>query len=180
MCVAGALSNYTKILTNPSMYSGLLVTDALQFIVHFMGDIHQPLHVGFTSDKGGNTIKVRFEGDKTNLHALWDSGIISQRESENFNDQLQNYQNYLMKQIQPGGKYYNELNSWTLCSQGDIICTNEWATESIKDACQYAYANIENGASITDNYYKTRYPVIELRLLQGGVRLAAILNDILQ
>ena len=48
----------------------------LRLLVHFVGDLHQPLHVGRFEDKGGNTIKVKWFGKKTNLHTVWDSKII--------------------------------------------------------------------------------------------------------
>ena len=46
--------------------------EALKFLVHFVGDVHQPLHAGYGVDRGGNDIKVWFYGDNTNLHSLWD------------------------------------------------------------------------------------------------------------
>ena len=54
---------------------------ALRFIAHLVGDIHQPLHVGFAEDRGGNSVEVRFNGRKENLHSLWDTlPIESHRE----------------------------------------------------------------------------------------------------
>jgi hypothetical protein len=50
---------------------------ALKFLGHFVGDIHQSLHVGCAEDKGGNTIRVRFIGKETSLHAVWDGGLIA-------------------------------------------------------------------------------------------------------
>ena len=48
--------------------------EALRFLVHFVGDVHQPLHVGRRADLGGNTVEVTLFGEKTNLHSVWDSG----------------------------------------------------------------------------------------------------------
>ena len=50
--------------------------EALKFIVHFVGDIHQPLHAGYGKDRGGNDIKVRWFGGPSNLHAVWDTELI--------------------------------------------------------------------------------------------------------
>jgi hypothetical protein len=50
--------------------------EALKFIVHFVGDLHQPMHVSREEDKGGNTIQLNYDGNGTNLHALWDSKLI--------------------------------------------------------------------------------------------------------
>lgn len=49
---------------------------ALKFVVHLVGDVHQPLHTGRAEDQGGNRIKVTFRGKETNLHSLWDSGLL--------------------------------------------------------------------------------------------------------
>jgi len=51
--------------------------EALKYLVHFVGDIHQPLHVSNNNDRGGNNVKVLFLGNMTNLHAVWDRGIIA-------------------------------------------------------------------------------------------------------
>ena len=52
---------------------------ALKFLGHFIGDLHQPLHIGFAADKGGNEFKGTLLGKSTNLHAVWDSGLIEAR-----------------------------------------------------------------------------------------------------
>jgi hypothetical protein len=49
---------------------------ALRFVAHLVGDIHQPLHAGFAEDRGNNSVDVRFNGRKTNLHTLWDTGLV--------------------------------------------------------------------------------------------------------
>ncbi|KAL2519019.1 Endonuclease 2 [Abeliophyllum distichum] len=78
-CVAGAINNYTTQLLsygNENSASQYNLTEALLFLSHFMGDIHQPLHVGFTSDRGGNTIDVNWYKRKSVLHHVWDDNII--------------------------------------------------------------------------------------------------------
>ncbi|MBC7379583.1 MAG: S1/P1 nuclease [Burkholderiaceae bacterium] len=50
---------------------------ALKYVVHLVGDVHQPLHAGYASDKGGNTYQVQAFGKGTNLHAIWDSGLVN-------------------------------------------------------------------------------------------------------
>lgn len=54
--------------------------EALRFLVHFIVDLHQPLHVGRAEDRGGNRIELRFRGEETNLHRLWDSDAIAWRQ----------------------------------------------------------------------------------------------------
>ncbi|KAF9591392.1 hypothetical protein IFM89_004077 [Coptis chinensis] len=68
-CVAGAINNYTnQLLTYSSSSSEYNLTEALLFLSHYIGDIHQPLHVGFTTDRGGNTIDVHWYRRKQVLH----------------------------------------------------------------------------------------------------------------
>jgi hypothetical protein len=55
----------------------------LSYLVHWLGDIHQPLHVAYESDYGGNDYDVDFFGDCTNLHSLWDSGLLYHYEDDN-------------------------------------------------------------------------------------------------
>ncbi len=50
---------------------------ALNYIVHLIGDLHQPLHVGFLDDLGGTKTKITFQGEEQTLHQLWDSGILA-------------------------------------------------------------------------------------------------------
>ncbi|GAA1481917.1 S1/P1 nuclease [Gordonia sinesedis] len=54
---------------------------ALKFVVHFVGDIHQPMHDGYARDRGGNETRVTYEGRDTNMHSLWDSGLLRSGES---------------------------------------------------------------------------------------------------
>ncbi|PIN22063.1 nuclease S1 [Handroanthus impetiginosus] len=81
-CLAGAINNYTNQLMsyhNEKLRYNL--TEALLFMSHFIGDIHQPLHVGFTSDKGGNKINVTwFNRKQVTLHHVWDTDIIRKEE----------------------------------------------------------------------------------------------------
>ncbi|MEO7431038.1 MAG: S1/P1 nuclease [Dokdonella sp.] len=52
---------------------------ALRFLVHYIGDVHQPLHAGYRKDKGGNAFQIRRKGRGTNLHAVWDSPVLASR-----------------------------------------------------------------------------------------------------
>ncbi|XBI61532.1 hypothetical protein VPH35_042314 [Triticum aestivum] len=78
MCVVGAINNYTDQLYTygDSPKSSYNLTESLMFLAHFVGDVHQPLHVGYEEDEGGNTIMVRWYRRKANLHHVWDVSII--------------------------------------------------------------------------------------------------------
>lgn len=74
-CLIGALQRYVVTLKNSSEAADQR-TIALKMIVHLVGDAHQPLHAGFADDKGGNKYQVQWMGRGTNLHVLWDKGLI--------------------------------------------------------------------------------------------------------
>jgi hypothetical protein len=97
-CVSGALKNYTKRLVDSSL-PATQINEALKFVTHFAGDIHQPLHVGFTSDAGGNGITGTFEGAKDNLHYIWDTPLVRLR-IKDFSGVQSKYVSYLLQQIQ--------------------------------------------------------------------------------
>lgn len=135
--------------------------EALRFIVHFVGDMHQPLHSGERGDKGGNDVKLTFEGRLTNLHSVWDSGMLNAwGETEDV--------------------LVNRINE-RLVHRGDIrIMTSgtiaDWAMEA-HDVSRDVVYNFVPPTLVLDSSYRTMVrPVLEDRLLRGGVRLAAVLN----
>ncbi|CAN1149751.1 Endonuclease 5 [Linum perenne] len=117
-CVVAAIYNYTDQLSseyhNPGAITNYNLTEALLFLSHFIGDIHQD----------------------------------------------------------------NELPLWGECRDNETVCPNRFASESISLACKYAYRNATPGSTLKDNYFLSRLPIVEERLAQAGVRLAASLNRI--
>lgn len=135
--------------------------NALKYVVHFVGDIHQPMHVSRAEDKGGNTIQVRYDGIGTNLHSLWDTKML---EHAGLNpDQL-------AKQFDKATP--QQITKWQSYPQ------ITWAWESYQISSQL-YSEIDkNGADIDENYYKVHMPIVENRLEKAGIRLAGVLNII--
>ena len=135
--------------------------DALRFVVHFMGDMHQPLHTGDRGDKGGNDVKLTFNGKLTNLHAVWDSGLLTATgESEDA---------------------FVASIAARLASRGDIASITrgsiiDWATESHNVSRDVVYPFVPPSLTIDNDYLAKVRPVLEDRLLRGGVRLAVVLN----
>ncbi|XP_050918041.1 endonuclease 4-like [Lathyrus oleraceus] len=74
----------------------------------------------------------------------------------------------------------DEVADWEACSSDETTCPNVYASEGVKDACQYAYKDAPEDATLEDDYFLSCLPIISLRLAQGGVRLAATLNRIFQ
>jgi len=114
MCVAGAILNYTNRLASlpSSDYNEKVV--ALKFIVHFLGDIHQPLHVGFASNKDGNTITGTYLTKKSvNLHSVWDTYMITTRIDQDFHGNDIEYQTYLINKINT--VWAKDVADWKMC-----------------------------------------------------------------
>ncbi|XP_065880786.1 endonuclease 2 [Euphorbia lathyris] len=180
-CVAGAINNYTSQLltykTVSSQYQYNL-TEALLFLSHFMGDIHQPLHVGFTSDKGGNTIDVHWYTRKQLLHHVWDNSIIETDEERFYNSIADGLVDAIQKNIT--GEWSDLVPRWEICRGNNKACPDIYASEGIKAACDWAYKGASEGSVLEDDYFLSRKPIVHLRLAQGGVRLAATLNRIFQ
>jgi len=121
-CVVSAIIKYAKVLRSQDA-SPAERTEALKFLIHFVQDIHQPLHVSRARDKGGNDIKVEFFHDRTNLHRLWDSGLIRRTKKP-----WSAYAAELQQGITP-----EQLAKW---KSTDPV---EWATESYRLTLSHAY-----------------------------------------
>jgi hypothetical protein len=142
--------------------SGKLTRDKeqeyLKMLVHMVGDIHQPLHVGRPGDRGGNQVRVKWAGADTNLHTVWDSKMID--------DTHLSYTELAQSLIRPDATV---IKKWQAASVRD------WAKESV-DLRARVY-DIGNG-SLGYRYAYVNMPVVRQRLLQAGVRLAGLLNGI--
>ena len=160
-CVVEQINLDVAILRDPEATYAAKV-ETLMFLVHFVGDIHQPLHLGRASDRGGNGIQVTFSGSKTNLHRLWDSELI--------NHTKLNRDKYLagLTRLTLGGK----ADTWK-----QSLDPVDWANESLRLAHTNAYAIPKNGR-LGDTYYRRNIQVVNERLAMAGVRLAVVLNTI--
>ncbi|XP_031489609.1 endonuclease 2-like [Nymphaea colorata] len=177
VCVAGAIRNYTAQLRSYSASSfeaQYNLTEALLFLSHFVGDIHQPLHVGFTTDKGGNTIDVNWYTWKTVLHHVWDDNIIDTAIERFYQSDVESLVNAIARNITEG--WTSQINTWERCNYNTTSCPDGYASESITAACNWAYKGVDEGSTLDDDYFLSRLPPIYLRLAEAGVRLAATLN----
>eukprot|EP00124_Ichthyophonus_hoferi_P003558 Ihof_evm3s314 gene=Ihof_evmTU3s314 len=160
-CVIGAIHNYTialkadlsntcglkskpLILTLPINYNphNLDQQELLTFIIHYVGDLHQPMHEGHKEDLAGNNIPVEFEGKKTELHDVWDTGIIEKRMKDDFNNDMGQYVKYLSQQAQNFNFGDKDVST---CSDASIKCLVAWANESAREACAYGYKGVTSG-----------------------------------
>lgn len=156
-CVVGALQHYVAVLGDRSK-SDAERRQALKFVVHFVGDVHQPLHAGYRDDKGGNTYQVQFQGEGSNLHRVWDSGLLRTRALAwpAYAQQLDAHAAATLPAPRaPLGNPYAQ-----------------WAEES----CQLSRDIYPAGHSIDTAYVDAERPLAEQRLRQAGRRLAEVLD----
>jgi hypothetical protein len=126
------------------------------FLFHLIGDLHQPLHIAYPSDKGGNDFKLSFMGaSNSNLHATWDSEIIEFK-ATSMADVL-NSKKYTSQQLESVEKI-------------DVIAWGKQSRGYLKNA--YAVKNDK----VDDVYIDEVYPIIKNQLLDAGIRLAAVLE----
>lgn len=136
--------------------------EALKFIVHFVGDLHQPMHISRAEDKGGNTIQLNYDGQGTNLHSLWDSKLL-EHDGLTYEQLAAQYDQATPEQIR----------EW----QNDPVIKWIWESYEISSKL-YAEVDALNGRSIGDDYYRAHIPIVEKRIEQAGIRLAGLLNHL--
>ncbi len=176
-CAVAKIIGFSKTLADKSATN----TDraqALAFIVHFTGDIHQPLHAAERNhDEGGNTVLVDFlvtpggpkghQGNQEKLHAVWDSGILNVIAAD---------ENVFVQTIQPqigqakAEKAPAQLSPWV----------HAWARESLDLARSIAYKGVNPPPATTQlgqAYEQAADPVVRMQIARGGFRLASVLNQ---
>ncbi|KAK0446420.1 nuclease Le1 [Desarmillaria tabescens] len=197
-CILTAIANYTSRVIDDSL-SHEQVYEALKFIDHFVGDIGQPLHVE-AFELGGNDISAKCSGLSTNLHAVWDSGIINKRLKADFGNSVSSWANTLATRIKSGA-YANLTSDWISCSsttelarrekrnvetdiKGHLAsrattpleCPHIWAVEANELNCEFVFTYINFSDLCSTSYYDDAVPLIELQIAKQGFRLAAWLN----
>ena len=136
--------------------------EALKFIVHFVGDLHQPMHISRAEDKGGNTIQLNYEGKGLNLHSLWDTYLL-EHQGLSYEQLAEKYDHVAPQQIK----------QW----QSDPLLKWIWESYEISSRL-YAEVDAMKGRSIDEAYYKAHIGIIEDRIQKAGIRLAGVLNEL--
>ena len=160
-CVVGAIHRFIGVLRDP-VADHVEKAEALKFLVHFVGDVHQPLHVSYARDKGGNDTKVEFLENRADLHAVWDTLLIRAAKKP-----WREYAGQLYARITP-----EQRKQWAA-----PLDPSAWATESYRLAVSNAYAVPKDG-QLGKEYLDRNLPVVEERLSMAGIRLGALLNAV--
>ncbi len=168
-CVIGQIEQFQRVLADDKA-GGRKRQEALKYLIHFVGDLHQPLHAANRNDRGGTQTEVEFLGQTLDpfrdgpwtLHAVWDSGIVAERD--------------------PDALHYAErLNTWLQTQpehafeDGSVV---DWAMESHRIAKEHAYVLPEDRI-VGEEYVRANIPVVDQQLAKAGVRLARLLNEAL-
>jgi len=168
-CVLAAIEIQTTRLRDPQASNDAKI-DALRLLAHFVGDVHQPLHVSHPDMRGGTTIDLRFDGERMTLHRLWDSGLLDHTLRQRNRGRSPRWRAYA--QSLADTQDAAESARWSASLDPHV-----WADESLALSKQPLFA-AERDASLGDAYYEEAMPVVEQRLEQSGIRLAALLNSI--
>lgn len=155
-CVVGAIEKQLEILASKGDDQSRM--KALKYVVHFVADVHQPLHAGFAEDRGGNLYQVQFGGKGTNLHAIWDSGLVrgSYSDAETFAGKLAAAQ--------------------TLAGRTDLSVVH-----AAQESCEIvSLPDFYPGRHIGQEYSERFVPLMEQRLVAAGARLSGLLNNALK
>jgi len=168
-CVIAKIEDFQQILQDSSGTTQSQ-REALMFLTHFIEDLHQPLHCSDNKDRGGNDVAVEFLGVPTNLHSLWDSGLVARMGPE---DQLlQSLSRELTR------------SAVARLSGGSV---RDWAEESHRIAQSIVYGRLpsarsaskESAIRLGEAYERAADPVIRLQLERAAARLAKTLNTLL-
>ena len=162
-CVYSKIKDFIAILQDPAAPRDRQA-EALKFLVHFVGDMHQPLHCSDNRDRGGNDQKTLYFGKEMNLHYVWDGAILKRMGrstaylADTWNSRLTRRQRV----------------QW---ASGSV---EDWAWQSKELARKVAYGDLPKGRvpSLGEKYERQAEPVVQLQLSRAGVRLAMILNEI--
>lgn len=155
-CVIGAAFDALDVLFDPTA-SADDQADHLRRLSHWIGDLHQPLHLGLEADRGGNTINVIYNGQEENLHRVWDTSLI-------------NEQDLTPPATLARTKSLNEVTEdW-------YEAIKDWATESHQLAADYAYSDLTDGDTLSTEYLQDAHRITEQQLTAASQRLAQLLN----
>ena len=132
----------------------------LKLLVHLIGDLHQPLHIGRAEDRGGNAIKVKWFRGKTNLHSVWDTKMI---ESYNmtYTELSTNLDNF-------------SKNQKEAIQEGTLI---DWVNES-RELATMVYGSAKMDQNLSYRYMYDHFSTVKVQLRKGGLRLAKVLNEL--
>lgn len=172
------MSNSKTQRVNDNQYTVAERKQSLEFLIHFLGDITQPLH-DEAEFVGGNQIPVLWDGNKTNLHATWDTQMVEKDAGGYGSAVITSFSNKLIAAID-SGTYASQKASWISCTDIETAsaCALSWAQDANKINCAYVLKVDETNKELDGAYYTGAKPYIELQLAKAGYRLATWINNL--
>lgn len=158
--VVTAIREQVKILSDPKSKEDKSL--ALKILIHLVGDIHQPMHMGRRQDRGGNAVRVKYFYNNSNLHSIWDTKILESGHNWTYTE----WKNQIDRAIA------DEVVA--ILSDGT---PEKWGKETYLIA-KDIYETTPAESELSFDYIAKWTPVIENQLLKGGLRLADLLNSI--
>jgi hypothetical protein len=155
-CVVGAIRKYQGIVKDANAPREQRI-EALKFLIHFVGDVHQPLHVSYAEDRGGNRLSLTFMGKRTNFHKLWDTDLIEQRIAGG-------------DWMKLGGELQASITAEAAALYGSSTDPLAWANEML-EITRRLYRELDSDA-LAAPYYEANIGTVETQLQTAGVRLA--------
>ncbi len=132
---------------------------AMKILIHVVGDLHQPLHMGHATDLGGNRVPVKYFGRDTNLHSVWDSSIPESAHKWSYSE------------------WQDQIDRLSPEAQAEVIAgsIDDWAKQNVALSAN-VYRDFQPGKKISYDEVAKWTPTVETQFLNGGLRLAHILN----
>lgn len=174
-CVVSAISKDFAVLSSKASLDGEKAT-SLKYLGHWVGDIHQPLHVSFKDDRGGNEIKTSGVCGSRNLHSVWDTCLVES-----------------VVGLEPPATVAAKLLKAVSAAQAEAWMQTEpsdWANESfaITESMQTEYCRMDGGVcnapsnklNIDSGYIRANVPIVREQLLKAGLRLARLLDQAIE
>ncbi|KAF4124661.1 S1/P1 Nuclease [Geosmithia morbida] len=183
-CVVSALANYTSQSVDTALPAWLRA-QAAKFVIHFVGDLHQPLHNEDVA-LGGNRIYVRWDGRRYNLHHVWDTSIAEKWIGGLHGKPLplaRRWAEELSREIRDGKFSDDSRDLWLKdLDFGDAVSTAmAWSRECNAYVCSHVFPEgpaVIAGQELGGDYYEAAGPVIEKQIARAGFRMAAWLDAI--
>jgi nuclease S1 len=163
-CIVEGVVRFRGALADPSATRTERV-EALRWLLHLLGDLHQPLHVGDRGDRGGNEIRVSWRGRTLDLHSLWDDELVRAWAVDE-------------------GRYLASLRRtvarMTDTERMEVVAGHpaDWAAEGNTAAHEIVYPPTSEGIPLGREYLRAAGPVLDRAFIRAGLRLAHVLNEV--
>jgi pterin-4a-carbinolamine dehydratase len=170
------LKNYSNRLTSVSGVDFDQRREALSFVVHFVGDIHQPLHVSGRQG-GGNEARAHFFRYDTTLHYVWDDLILERKMKTGKFQTYENYANDLFKRYMRSSFFSSRMAIVANSINFDPNVFQKWAVDVNFINCEHVWPMYdENDGELEESYYEQSIIVVERQIMKGAIRLGQLLN----